>query len=92
MVKGKTKLTCIYEIIDERTNEIDTSQYEWIELYEQALKFYREGKWQEAGELFEELSEEPYNDEASQVLLTRCMYLLEFPPKQWDGVLKLDVK
>ncbi|RLC54751.1 MAG: hypothetical protein DRH89_09070 [Candidatus Cloacimonadota bacterium] len=92
MVKGKTKPTCIYEIIDERTGETNTSKYEWIEIYKQALEFYREGKWQEAGELFQELSEEPYNDNASQVLLTRCMYLMEFPPKQWDGVLKLDVK
>ncbi|MCK5051544.1 MAG: CHASE2 domain-containing protein [Candidatus Cloacimonetes bacterium] len=92
MVKGKTKPTCIFEIIDERTDEKDTSKYEWIELYKQALEFYREGRWQEAGELFEELSEDPYNDEASQVMLTRCMYLLEFPPKKWDGVLKLDVK
>lgn len=92
MVKGKTKPTCIYEIIDERTKETDTSKYEWIEIYKQALEYYREGKWQVAGELFQELSEEPYKDEASQVMLTRCMYLLEFPPKQWDGVLKLDVK
>jgi adenylate cyclase len=92
MVKGKTEPTCIFEIIDERTDEIDSSKYEWIEIYKQALEFYREGNWQEAGELFQELSEEPYNDKASQVMLTRCMYLLEFPPKNWDGVLKLDVK
>ena len=92
MVKGKTKPTCIYEIIDERTDEIDSSKYEWIEIYKQALEFYREGNWQKAGELFHELSEEPYNDNASQVMLTRCMYLLEFPPKKWDGILKLDVK
>ena len=92
MVKGKTKPTCIYEIIDERTDETDTSKYEWIEIYNHALELYRKGIWQEAGELFQELSEEPYNDNASQVMLTRCMYLMEFPPKQWDGVLKLDVK
>lgn len=92
MVMGKTKPTCIFEIIDERTDEKETSKYEWIEIYKQALELYRKGKWQEAGELFEELSEEPYNDEASQVMLTRCMYLLEYPPKLWDGVLKLDVK
>ncbi|NQT65084.1 MAG: adenylate/guanylate cyclase domain-containing protein [FCB group bacterium] len=92
MVKGKTEPTCIFEIIDERTDEIDPSKYEWIEIYKQALEFYREGSWQKAGELFQELCEEPYNDEASQVMLTRCMYLLEFPPTKWDGVLKLDVK
>ncbi|MEA2096444.1 MAG: adenylate/guanylate cyclase domain-containing protein [Candidatus Cloacimonadota bacterium] len=92
MVKGKTKPTCIFEIIDERTDETDPSKYEWIKIYNQALELYRKGKWQEAGELFQDLSEEPYNDNASQVLLTRCMYLLEFPPKDWDGVLRLDVK
>ncbi len=92
MVKGKTKPTCIFEIIDERTDETDSSKYEWIEIYEQALELYRKGKWQQAGEIFQKLCEEPYNDTVSQVMLTRCMYLLEFPPKKWDGIIKLDVK
>ena len=92
MVKGKTEPTCIFEIIAERTNEEEFSKYEWIDLYRRGLEFYREGKWQEAGDIFEELSEEPYNDNASQVMLTRCMYLMEFPPKEWDGILRLEVK
>ena len=92
MVMGKTKPTCIFEIIDERADKIDTSKYEWIEIYKQALEFYREGEWQDAGDLFQELSEEPYNDNASLVMLTRCMYLMEFPPAKWDGVIKLNVK
>jgi len=92
IVKGKTEPTCIFEIIEEKNDNLDISKYEWIEMYHEGLELYREGKWQEAGDIFEELSEEPYNDNASQVMLTRCMYLLEFPPEQWDGVLKLDVK
>lgn len=92
MVKGKTKPTCIYEIIDERTDETYSSKYEWIEMYKQALELYREGKWQQAGTMFQQLSKEPYNDTVSKVMLTRCMYLLEFPPKKWDGIIKLDVK
>lgn len=92
MVKGKTKPTRIFEIIDKKVEEKADQQYEWIDIYKKALDHYREGDWQKAGELFELLSEDPYNDSASQVLLTRCMYLLESPPKHWDGVLKLDVK
>jgi len=92
MVKGKTKPTLIFELIDELNDKVDVDKYEWIEIYNKALKLYRKGNWQKAGEIFEELSNEPYNDNASQVMLTRCMYLLEYPPKKWDGVLKLDVK
>jgi adenylate cyclase len=92
MVKGKTEPTCIFEIIDVIAETMDLSKFVWIDMYKQGLGFYREGKWQEAGEIFEELSGDPYNDNASQVMLTRCMYLLEFPPKKWDGILRLDVK
>ncbi|MCF7858380.1 MAG: adenylate/guanylate cyclase domain-containing protein [Candidatus Cloacimonetes bacterium] len=91
-VKGKTIPTRIYEIIDKK-QEIDNPQkYKWISNYEKALKLYREKDWQQAGEVFQELSEDPYNDSASKVMFTRCLYLLEYPPKEWDGVIKLDVK
>jgi len=74
MVKGKTKPTRIFEIIDKRSDNDNEAEYEWIDKYENALKLYREGEWQKAGELFEQLANDPYNDNASQVLFTRCMY------------------
>ena len=92
MVKGKTQPTCIYELLAEKSENSAASCYDLIRMYKKALEFYRAGKWQEAGEIFEELAKKPYNDNASQVMLTRCMYLLEFPPKHWDGILRLDVK
>ncbi len=91
-VKGRTQPTKIYEIIASYENRKSKKKPQWIELYEEALNLYRTGNWQEAGSIFEELADEPINDRASAILLKRCMYLLEFPPVKWDGILTLEVK
>ena len=91
-VKGKNEPTKIFELIDV-FSELETKEKpDWIHEYEEALNIYRKGDWQEAGNIFMELTREPFNDKASQVLLTRCKYLLEFPPRKWDGILTLEVK
>ncbi len=91
-VKGKNEPTKIFELINV-FSELETKEKpDWIQQYEEALNIYRKGDWQEAGNIFMELAREPFNDKASQVLLTRCKYLLEFPPRKWDGILTLEVK
>ena len=91
-VKGKKEPTKIFELIDV-FSELETKEKpDWIQEYEEALNIYRKGNWQEAGNIFMELTREPFNDKASQILLTRCKYLLEFPPRKWDGILTLEVK
>ena len=91
-VKGKNEPTKIFELIDV-FSELETKKKpDWIQGYEEALNIYRKGDWQEAGNIFMELAREPFNDKASQVLLTRCKYLMEFPPRKWDGILTLEVK
>jgi adenylate cyclase len=91
-VKGKKEPTKIFELIDV-FSELETKEKpDWIQQYEEALNIYRKGDWQEAGNIFMELAREPFNDKVSQVLLTRCKYLLEFPPRKWDGILTLEVK
>ena len=91
-VKGRSQSTKIYEIIASFENMENRQKPEWILLYEEALGFYRDGDWQRAGNIFQELADEPVNDKASAVMLKRCMYLMEFPPAKWDGILTLEVK
>ena len=91
-VKGKKEPTKIFELINVFSELELKKKPDWIQQYEEALNIYRKGDWQEAGNIFMELAREPFNDKASQVLLTRCKYLMEFPPRKWDGILTLEVK
>ena len=88
-VKGKTEPTRIYELIAEYDGKTIP---DWIEEYKKALEMYRNGNWQEAGNIFMELSKQPFEDTASKIMLARCKYLLEIPPVKWDGILTLEVK
>ncbi|MBW2493008.1 MAG: adenylate/guanylate cyclase domain-containing protein [Deltaproteobacteria bacterium] len=90
-VKGKKTPTRIYELIAHR-NLADKDAYQWIEKYHTALNAYRQGNWENAGTLFEALATEIDNDPPSLVMAERCRYLIENPPKHWDGILKLEVK
>ncbi|MCF7793177.1 MAG: adenylate/guanylate cyclase domain-containing protein [Candidatus Cloacimonetes bacterium] len=91
-VKGRNQPTRIYELICSYDEMTSKQKPEWIQKYEEALNLYRKGDWQSAGDIFEELCDHPVKDKPSEVLLTRCKYLLEFPPENWDGVMKLEVK
>ncbi|MGD2030783.1 MAG: adenylate/guanylate cyclase domain-containing protein, partial [Desulfobacterales bacterium] len=90
-VKGKKTPTRIYELIANR--EIaDYGRYQWIEKYHEALDAYRQGNWKKAGALFEALAHGTHPDPASLVMLERCSYLTKNPPRDWDGIIKLEVK
>ena len=90
-VKGKKQPTRIYELIDRR-DEQTQNRYSWIDIYHEALKHYRAGRFQEAAEQFEGIGAKNALDEASRVMAQRCRYLLSHPPEDWDGILTLEVK
>ncbi len=90
-VKGKTEPTRIYELIDEYSEE-NIKLYPWIEKYKQALDIYRQGDFVLAKEKFQELYNSSYKDNPSQTMMERCEYLILNPPKDWDGILTLNVK
>jgi len=90
-VKGKKTPTRIYELIANR-ELADHGRYQWIEKYHEALDAYRQGNWEKAGALFEALAHGTHPDPASLVMLERCRYLTKNPPRDWDGIIKLEVK
>ena len=90
-VKGKKTPTRIYELIANR-KLADPDRYQWIEKYHEALSAYRQGNWKKAGSVFESLAHGTPPDPASVVMLERCRYLTNHPPRHWDGIIKLEVK
>jgi len=50
------------------------------------------GDFSKAKRMFKTLSESDLKDTASATMAERCDYLLENPPKEWDGILTLNVK
>ncbi len=90
-VKGKKTPTRIYELIANR-ELADHGRYQWIEKYHEALDAYRQGNWEKAGALFEALARGAHPDPASLVMLERCRHLSKNPPRDWDGIIKLEVK
>ncbi len=88
-VKGKKEPTRIFELIDFIDNQ---SKYTWISAYVEALNVYRMGDFSKAKRMFKTLSESDLKDTASATMAERCDYLLENPPKDWDGILTLNVK
>jgi hypothetical protein len=90
-VKGKSKPTRIYEIIQAR----DKARPELVQLaadFETALGLYRAKSWDKAEKLFSRLSKE-LHDEASETFLARiALWRLTPPPAEWDGVFTATAK
>lgn len=80
-VKGRDSGETIYELIG-RNAEVDGSRLQVLELYRNALDFYRQAKFAKALALFSTLTQ----DAPSQVMLARCQKLLQNCPEEWNGI------
>uniref|UniRef100_A0A7C4YQX3 Adenylate/guanylate cyclase domain-containing protein n=1 Tax=candidate division WOR-3 bacterium TaxID=2052148 RepID=A0A7C4YQX3_UNCW3 len=82
-VKGKVEPVTIYEPLGFEWND---ALRIYIEKYENALKYYRERKWEEAEKVFFEI----YNfskDRVAGIFLDRInIFKRNPPPDDWDGV------
>ncbi len=87
-VKGKEHPVKIYEVVGFK-KDVDDEKIHIIDLYEKALHLYREGAFKEAKKI---LSEVANKDKVSEVLLKRCLYLIENPPQKWDGIFIMKTK
>jgi len=76
-VKGKTRTVRIYEL---RSSEYDKR-------WDQAISYYRQGRFSEAKRLFDMIK-----DETSKVFSERCATLIREKPKNWDGVYEFKTK
>ncbi len=84
-VKGKKKPIKIYELRKEEDILVD-------KLYGEGLKFYREGRFEEALGYFEKVLTLKPEDGPSLLMRKRCLSLMENPPQEWTGVWEIKTK
>ena len=82
-VKGKTKPIKIFEVID--FYKKDEKFEKELNIYYNALKLYRKGQFNEAQKIFEKLFNET-NLYLYKLYIDRCKFLIQNPPKEWNGV------
>lgn len=84
-VKGKNEPETIYEVITEKVSD------NVIKLFGQAREHYEKGQWADAQRELAEVIELFPNDGPSQTFQGR-MTELQSPPKDWNGIWKMNSK
>jgi adenylate cyclase len=93
VVKGKTKPIKVFELIGRKNDSVPPRKISAIERYTIGLELYRQKKFSEAIEKFNEaLSIEP-DDQPSRLYVERSqLYQTNPPPEEWNGVFILKTK
>ena len=91
-VKGKAKLTRIYEVYSNSDQSLNGKFAHLKHFYEQALALYRNQQWDDAIRALDECLFIDPTDEPSRLLQERCRCYLLNSPEDWDGGLSLDEK
>lgn len=88
IVKGSQKPLEIYEVFGPRKT-ISEERIQLAGSFEKALVLFWEGRWQEAEDLFKELSARFPEDGPTRLFTERVrQYRATLPPGEWDGVFR----
>ncbi len=91
-VKGKEEPVRIYELVGQ-TGQVDVSTIQGMKYFEQGLEAYRDMRWKDAIERFNQALSLYQKDAAAQLYINRCMtYQKTPPPEGWDGVYTMKTK
>jgi adenylate cyclase len=90
-VKGKEQPVDVYELIA-IGGTLQDSQKKVIDVFHQAMEYYRNGKFAEAETRFQEVAKAWPKDGPTQTYLKRCAELKNNPPEGWDGTWTLTSK
>ncbi|MGC9506234.1 GAF domain-containing protein [Baaleninema sp.] len=86
-VKGKNDAVKIYELIDEKSAELDPGMAKFLYLYKMGREDYLSGNFEQAIACFEAAQQICPNDKPLTLHLKQARTLLENPPSgNWDGV------
>jgi adenylate cyclase len=81
-VKGKKQAIRVYELVDGERSP-------WVDVFEEGLRFYREGRFDSARERFSRVLEIEPDDKPGRLYLEQCDTFVQTPPpKDWDGVME----
>lgn len=90
-VKGKAHPTRIFEVLGELP--FTPPQATLVQRFAEALQAYRDRRWKEAIDLFQEVLHAAPDDYPSQLYIQRCQELQTTPPPaDWDGVYVMHTK
>ncbi|MGA7563721.1 MAG: adenylate/guanylate cyclase domain-containing protein [Desulfobaccales bacterium] len=90
-VKGKAQALTIFELLGEGAPEPDATAF--LEVYNQGLAFFREGRWQEsAGAFTEALNLHPQDTPSKNYLELSEKFCLAPPGPEWTPVRVMDSK
>ncbi|WP_126454700.1 CHASE2 domain-containing protein [Sulfuriflexus mobilis] len=89
---GKTRAIHLFELLC-REEDLDAASKQHCDRFAQALLAWKNRQWDEAMELFGDMSRQITTDKAAQFYLQYCKkYKHNPPPAEWDGVITLDKK
>ena len=86
IVKGKTVPVGVYEVLDYHTKDSFPNMIEVLEMFNNGIEYYNEGKWIDAIKQFEKAQKGNPEDKTSNMYVKRCEKLKKKNPKDWDGV------
>jgi adenylate cyclase len=85
-VRGQTRPTNLYEVLEHRAAQWTPALDEAITTYEAGLDAYIAGDWTIAQDRFEAALKLRVDDKAAQLMVERCLRYRATPPEHWDGV------
>ena len=92
-VKGKSKATKIYEVIDEREHALTDNHHEFLDLYHRGRAAYMDKDFQRAIAAFQQAHNIYGDDQATIIHLRRAQRFSSNPPgKNWDGIYTMQTK
>tara|TARA_B100000315_G_scaffold233435_1_gene246559 strand:- start:84 stop:941 length:858 start_codon:yes stop_codon:yes gene_type:complete len=86
IVKGKTVPVGVYEVLDYHTTESFPRMIEVLEMFNNGIEYYNEGRWNDAIKQFNKAQKGNPEDQCSNMYVKRCELLKKEDPKDWDGV------
>jgi adenylate cyclase len=93
VVKGKTQVTKIYELVGLRDEGIEPDLQKMIDLYNTGIARFKERKWSDAEESFTAVLRNYPDDKPSKIYLERSQrYRDNPPPETWDGTTVMESK
>ncbi len=87
-VKGKALPVEVFFVI----GSVAEQQPVALELFEQGVRFYREGRFADALRLFQQTQKDGLDDKLTHLYIERCEAMIATPPEKWDGVFVMTKK
>ncbi|MGB0560869.1 MAG: GAF domain-containing protein [Spirulinaceae cyanobacterium] len=91
-VKGKSQAVTVYELINYQGIKLPATTLEFLDIYQQARRYYLEQQFQLAQDLFERAQHLHPDDKTVYLYRQRCAQYVERPPAEWDGVYVMTTK